>query len=98
VLGCALLLAPGGQGGVDLLGVGLSLVAGACYGVYTVCVKRLLGAGADPLSVLIGTVTIGALLLSPVFLTGAGAVFSPGGALLIFWLGPVATAGAYARG
>jgi DME family drug/metabolite transporter len=95
VIGCALLLAPDGHGTVDLLGVGLSLVAGACYGVYTVCIKRLLGTGADPLSVLIGTVTIGAALLSPVFVTGARAVWSPAGLLLVFWLGPVATAGAY---
>jgi DME family drug/metabolite transporter len=95
LLGCVLLLTPGGHGGVDLLGIGLSLVAGACYGVYTVCVKRLLGTGADPLGVLIGTVTIGAVLLSPVFATGAGAVWSPASLLLVFWLGPVATAGAY---
>jgi DME family drug/metabolite transporter len=95
VLGCALLLAPGSHGAVDLLGVGLSLVAGACYGVYTVCIKRLLGTGADPLSVLIGTVTIGAALLSPVFATSAAALWSPAGLVLVFWLGPVATAGAY---
>lgn len=95
VLGCSMLLAPDGRGGVDLLGVGLALVAGACYGVYTVCVKRLLATQADPLSVLIGTVTIGAVLLSPVFITGAGALWSPAGALLVVWLGPVATAGAY---
>ena len=92
-----LLLAPGGHGGVDLLGVALSLVAGACYGAYTVCVKRLLGAGADPLSVLVATVTVGAVLLAPAFVTsaGAGALVSPAGALLVVWLGPVATAGAY---
>lgn len=95
VLGCSMLLAPGGRGGVDLLGVGLSLLAGACYGVYTVCVKQLLSARAHPLTVLIGTVTTGAVLLSPVFITGAGALWSPTGALLVLWLGPVATAGAY---
>jgi drug/metabolite transporter, DME family len=97
VLGCVLLLAPGGHGGVDLLGVGLSLIAGACYGAYTVCVKRLLGGGADPLSVLVATVTVGAALLAPAFVTsaGAGALVSPAGSLLVVWLGPVATAGAY---
>jgi len=62
-----------------------------------VCVKRLLGAGADPLSVLVATVTVGAVLLAPAFVTsgGAGALVSPTGALLVVWLGPVATAGAY---
>jgi DME family drug/metabolite transporter len=39
--GCFLLL-PGGHRPVDVLGIGLALIAGACYGLYTVCVKRLL--------------------------------------------------------
>ena len=90
-----LLLAPSGQAGVDPLGIALSLVAGACYGTYTVCVKRLLGSGADPLSVLVATVTIGAALLAPALATGAGGLISPAGLLLVVWLGPVATAGAY---
>jgi DME family drug/metabolite transporter len=95
VVGCVLLLAPSGHAGVDPLGIALSLVAGACYGTYTVCVKRLLSSGADPLSVLVGTVSIGAVLLAPALATGAGALVSPAGLLLVVWLGPVATAGAY---
>ena len=97
VLGCALLLVPSGQAGADPLGIALALVAGACYGTYTVCVKRLLASGADPLSLLVASVTVGAVLLSPVLVaTGAGALVSPAGAALVVWLGPVATAGAYA--
>jgi drug/metabolite transporter, DME family len=96
VVGCVLLLAPSGHAGVDPLGIALSLVAGACFGTYTVCVKRLLSDGADPLSVLVATVSIGAALLAPALATGAGALVSPPGALLVLWLGPVATAGAYA--
>ena len=96
VVGCVLLLAPSGHAGADPLGIALSLVAGACYGGYTVCVKRLLSSGADPLSVLVATVSIGAALLAPALATGAGALLSPAGALLVLWLGPVATAGAYA--
>ena len=47
VAGCALLLAPGADGGQDALGVTLALVAGACYAVYTVSAKRLLNAGVS---------------------------------------------------
>jgi drug/metabolite transporter (DMT)-like permease len=57
VVGCVLLLAPSGHAGADPLGIALSLVAGACYGTYTVCVKRLLSDDADPLSVLVATVS-----------------------------------------
>ena len=92
VVGCVLLLAPSGHAGAVPLGITLSLVAGACYGTYTVCVKRLLCSGADPLSALVATVSIGAVLLAPALATGAGALVSPAGALLVLWLGPVATA------
>ena len=95
VVGCVLLLAPSGHAGADPLGIVLSLVAGACYGTYTVCVKRLLSSGADSLSVLVATDSIGAALLAPALAGGAGALVSPAGALLVLWLGPVATAGAY---
>ena len=66
------MLPHGGGGGADLFGIALSVVAGACYGAYTVCLKRLLGAGADPITVLAVTVSIGAVLLSPFLFTGAG--------------------------
>jgi drug/metabolite transporter (DMT)-like permease len=82
-------------GGADLFGVALSVLAGACYGAYTVCLKGLLGADADPMSVLAVTVTIGAVLLSPFLITGGGALASPAGLLLAAWLGLAVTAGAY---
>ncbi len=95
VAGCALLVLPRGGGGVDLFGIALSVLAGACYGAYTVCLKRLLAGGADPIPVLAVTVTIGAALLSPLLLGGAGALVSPAGLLLTAWLGLVVTAAAY---
>ncbi len=96
VAGCALVVLPhGGGGGADPFGIALSVVAGGCYGAYTVCVKRLLGTGADPIPVLAVTVSIGAVLLSPFLFTGAGALASPAGLLLTAWLGLVVTAGAY---
>ena len=70
-------------------------MAGACYGAYTVCLKRLLGAGADPITVLAVTVSLGAVLLSPFLFSGADALASPAGLLLTAWLGLVVTAGAY---
>ncbi|GAA3977398.1 EamA family transporter [Actinomadura viridis] len=50
VAGCALLMAPGHGGTADPSGVGLGLVAGCCFGVYTVAAKRLVatGSGAEP--------------------------------------------------
>ncbi|MFF5259464.1 DMT family transporter [Actinomadura viridis] len=50
VAGCALLMAPGHGGAADPSGVGLGLVAGCCFGVYTVAAKRLvgIGSGAEP--------------------------------------------------
>ncbi len=96
VAGCALLVLPHGGGSeADLFGISLSVLAGACYGAYTVCLKRLLGQGADPIGVLAVTVTIGAVLLAPLLLTGAGALVSSAGLLLTAWLGVVVTAAAY---
>ena len=96
VAGCALVVLPhGAGGGADPFGIALSVLAGGCYGAYTVCLKRLLGTGADPIPVLAVTVSIGGVLLSPFLLTGAGALASPGGLLLTAWLGLVVTAGAY---
>jgi DME family drug/metabolite transporter len=95
VTGCALLLAPGADGGADALGVALALVAGACYAVYTVSAKRLLTAGVEPLSVLAGSVATGALVLAPVLVGGASGLATARGVALVAWLGLVATALGY---
>lgn len=95
VAGCALLVLPAGLGAPSPTGVALALVAGACYGGYTVSAKRLLDAEPDAIAVLAATLGVGAVLSAPVFVAGAGALASPSGALLVGWLGLVATAGAY---
>lgn len=94
--GCALLLLPGGSGAGSVAGLLLALVAGVCYAVYTVCAKRLLGSGADPLAMLAGTLGLGAIVLSPVLLTQVGQLATARGAGLVLWLAVGATAGAYA--
>jgi DME family drug/metabolite transporter len=91
VAGCGLLLAPGADGSADGLGIGLALVSGACYATYTVSAKRLLSRGVEPLPVLAGSVTAGALVLAPVLVAGAGQLANPRGLALVAWLGLAAT-------
>ena len=97
--GCAVLVlgssSDGGGGGVDVLGVGLALLAGSSYAVYTVAAKRLLLAGVALLPVLTATLGLAALLTLPVLL-GAGAPLVTWGAVpAVLWLWLVATALAY---
>jgi inner membrane transporter RhtA len=79
------LLAPIGQGAVDLLGIGLALLAGICWAGYILCSARIgrsfPGGRGLALAVVVATVAIaplgirngGAALLSPqVLLTGVG--------------------------
>ena len=95
VAGCGLLLLPVGGASASPTGVLLALVAGACYGMYTVSARALLQAGADTVALLAGTLITGACLLAPVLAGGAGPLLSVRGAVLVGWLGPVATAVAY---
>ncbi len=94
VAGCALLLLPVGAS-ASPTGVLLALAAGACYGMYTVSARALVQAGAGTVALLAATLIAGARLLAPVLAGGAGALVSGRGALLVGWLGPVATAVAY---
>ena len=97
VAGSVLLLVPGARGGGDAVGIGLSLLAGAAYALYTVAVKQLLLRGGDGgvLEILVASVGTGAVLLLPVLLSGAGHLGSGRAVLLVGWLGLVATVGGY---
>jgi DME family drug/metabolite transporter len=95
IAGCTLLLLPAGLDAPSPTGVALALVAGACYGAYTVSAKRLLDAEPDAIAVLAATLGVGAVLSAPVLVAGAAALATPSGILLAGWLGLVATAGAY---
>ncbi|MFH8468717.1 DMT family transporter [Streptomyces sp. NPDC017991] len=96
VLGCALLLTPG-SAGVDALGLLLAVVAGACYGLYTVFAKKL--AAVVPADRLPGLAALsllaGALPLAPWMVGGAAPVRQGDTLTLIAWLGVATTALAY---
>ncbi|GAA0227561.1 EamA family transporter [Actinomadura nitritigenes] len=99
--GVALLTAPGPDARVDLLGVGLSLVAGTCFGVYTVSAKVLTGrsgpgGGATGMAAAVSvTLLAGGSVLLPWTLADLPALAAPRSAALVAWLGVAATAAAY---
>lgn len=95
VAGCALLLLPGAQMGVDVLGVTFALLAACCYGGYTVAAKRLLRADRPVEGVIAASLLGGALLLTPALGRHASGLVGNHGFLLTAWLGLVSTAFAY---
>ena len=93
--GTALVLLPGGTAGVDPLGIGLGVVAGACYGLYTVSAKLLLDGRAPVLVAIAVTLLGGGLVLSPALVIDPGALAEPAALALVVWLAVPATALAY---
>lgn len=98
--GLALLALEAGGAGpdrpADLLGLGLSVLAGLGYAAYTVLSKRLLRDGADSSAVMAAAFGLGGLLLVPVLATAPlGWLTTPGGAALALYLGLVTTTLAY---
>lgn len=96
VVGCALLLAPGG-GAMDVPGLLLGMATGVCYGLYTVFAKRL---ASDNPAVHLPTVsavslTAGGLMLLPWMATDTAALSDARSLGLIAWLGLATTAAAY---
>ena len=94
IFGCVLIVVPGQDLGVDVLGFGLALVAAACYGVYTVSAKRMLH-DHPPLAVIATTSGIGGLLLAPIAFGQLHELSQPRSVGAILWLGLVVTALAY---
>ena len=64
ILGCALLVLPGGQLTLQAWGISLALGAGLCYALYALLAKRLLE-GHTPEAVMAVVFCLGALLLAP---------------------------------
>ena len=97
LVGVAVLtLAAGGGAELSALGIGLALIAGAGYAVYTVIAKRLLRLGHDPIGVMAGSFGLGALVLLPVLALGdPGWLTTPSGLVLALYLGLIPTAVAY---
>ncbi|GGV21657.1 transporter [Actinomadura cremea] len=93
--GVALLAVPGGDVRVDPAGVALSLVAGCCFGVYTVAAKQLTGRGVGMAAAVSVTLVAGGAVLLPWTVAALPALAEPRGAALVGWLGVAATAVAY---
>ena len=94
--GVLLLVLGGGDASVSPLGIGLALIAGASYGLYTLASKQLITAGHAPESVMARGFGFAAVALLPVlFITGGDGLASAGGLGLAVYLGAVPTAIAY---
>jgi drug/metabolite transporter, DME family len=94
--GCAILLNPSESASVNLTGVGIALVSGTCYGVYTVAAKRFLDAGAPPLTATAVTLVIAGLALSPLLIVHPEHLTESKSLTLIMWVGLAGTSLAYA--
>lgn len=97
VTGCAVLVTAGGSSTAtaDPGGVALAVLAGACYGLYTSSAKALLDRGVPVVPAMAVTLGLGAVLLTPVLLSGADRLSGSRSLLMVGWLGLVTTAGAY---
>jgi DME family drug/metabolite transporter len=96
VMGCSLLLLPGGNVIFNPLGVGLALGAGAAYAMFTVISKRLLKEHPSE-AVMAITFCLGAALLSPLLFTAdLNWLTQPRGLAVALHLGFIATGAAYA--
>lgn len=96
ILGCAILLDPWAAQQVSVVGVGVALISGVCYGVYTVAAKRFLQAGAPALPATSLTLLMAGLALSPVLVAHPDHLADPNSMLLVGWIALVGTSGAYA--
>ena len=96
VVGCALLLAPGGDSELDGLGLVLALGAGLSYAVYTVAAKAVLDRGVPGPTVMATFFLGGAVLLLPsLFLADTGGLLSGDGIAMELWLGVATVALSY---
>jgi DME family drug/metabolite transporter len=96
IVGCALLLAPGGDRELDAVGLGLALGAGLSYAVYTVAAKAVLSRGVPGPTVMATFFLGGAVLLAPALLVADSDGLTTGkGVAMVFWLGVATTAVSY---
>jgi DME family drug/metabolite transporter len=94
VAGCVLLLAPG-RTRIDLLGLLLAVIAGACYSLYTVFAQRAADHQANPAALSALSVLVGAVPLTPWMIADRAALRGGTTLGLIAWLGLATTAAAY---
>ncbi|MFC9971037.1 DMT family transporter [Spirillospora sp. NPDC127200] len=95
VAGCALLTAPMSAGRPDPLGVALALLAGMCFGVYTIAARLLVLRRVGMVAAVAVTLLVGGALLLPWTFAGLAQPAAPRSLGLVAWLGPVATSAAY---
>ncbi len=95
LLGCSLLLLPGGSVTIDPFGVLLAVGAGFAYAVYTLTSKHLL-VGHDSDAVMAIVFCLGAVVLAPTLLTvDLNWLTQPSGWIVFLWLGIIATGFSY---
>lgn len=96
VVGCGLLLAPGGDSELDAVGLLLALGAGLSYAVYTVAAKAVLDRGVPGPTVMATFFLGGAILLLPTLaLADTDGLLSGRGIAMELWLGVATTAASY---
>jgi len=96
VTGLAVLTGGKPTDGVSPVGVGLALLAGLSYAVYTLAAKALIERGCPPEQAVTWVFGAGALLSLPLLAVGGAAwMATSGGIAMIGWLGVVATTLAY---
>ncbi|HYF45170.1 MAG TPA: EamA family transporter [Acidimicrobiales bacterium] len=96
VVGCGLLLAPGGDSELDGVGLLLALGAGLSYAVYTVAAKAVLDRGVPGTQVMATFFLGGALLLLPTLLVAdTDGLASGRGLAMVAWLGVVTVTASY---
>ncbi|WP_211366817.1 DMT family transporter [Pseudonocardia kunmingensis] len=95
VVGCVLVVTPSDGVRVDLVGAALGVLAGACFGVYTVSAKRLIHRGVPMPAAVAVTLLVGGSVLAPWTLAAVPGLATPRGLALVVWLGPVTAAAAY---
>ena len=96
VVGCGLLLAPGGDSELDAVGLVLALGAGLSYAVYTVAAKAVLDRGVPGPTVMATFFLGGALLLLPTLLVAdTDGLLSGRGLGMELWLGVATVAVSY---
>lgn len=96
IAGCVLISAPQGAGAhVDVYGIACGVVAGGCFGVYTVSAKRLIRGNVNMLAATPVTLLLGGAVLAPWTLPRLPELAGPRSLGLVMWLGPVTVALAY---
>jgi DME family drug/metabolite transporter len=100
VAGCVLVSVPHGAGPAgparaDIAGIVCGMVAGGCFGVYTVAAKHLIRRDVNMLAAVPVTLLLGGAALAPWTLRGLAELAAPRSLGLIAWLGLATVALAY---